>query len=170
MVYLGKGKVACAGHYGADDPIKSRDQFISIHTFNLDVLQKTSRVKLWIDRDYDEPKKRFLNAYTISLKSNGAPLADKDIAVWYVVRDQPGYDSYNAKRIEDRMKAGGKSATVRTDPTGHAHLALPEFDSVQDIHASYQLLVRFNADHKFPEFDSADLPQLEFYANSGLDP
>jgi len=170
IVYLGKGKVACAGHYGADDPIKSRDQFISVHTFNVEVLQKTNRVKLWIDREYDERQKRFLNSYIISLTSNGAPLADKDITAWYVGRDQPGYDSFNSKRIEDRMKAGGKSVRVRTDSSGKAHLALPEFDGITDIHASYQLLVRFNADNKYPEYNSAELPQLEFYANSGIDP
>jgi hypothetical protein len=170
MVYLGKNKIACAGHYGADDPIKSRDQYISIHTFNVEVAQKTSGVKLWIERDFDESQKRFLNSYTISLSSGGKPLGDKDVTAWYVRRDQPGYDSYNSKRIEERMKAGGKSVILHTDSDGHARLVLKEFDGIDDIHASYQLVVRFNADHKYPAYSSAELPQLEYYANSGLDP
>jgi hypothetical protein len=31
-------------------------------------------------------------------------------------------------------------------------------------------VIRFNADHKYAAYDSAELPQLEYYANSGLDP
>ncbi len=111
MAYLGDGKVACAGHYGADDPIKSRDQYISIHTFNVEVLQNPSKVKLWIERESDAPSKRFLNSYNVSLTLNGAPLPDKDITAWYVARDQPGYDSFNSKPLKERMAAGGKTVT-----------------------------------------------------------
>ena len=168
--YLGKGKVACAGHLGADDPIHSRDQYISLHTFNVQVLQKTTETRLWIERGFDAGKKNFLNAYTISLTSNGAPLPEKDIQVWYVARDAPGYDSWNKTSLEERMKAGGKSLTLRTGSDGKARLELPEFDGITNIHASYQLVVRFNADHKYPEHKPAQLPQLEFYANSGIDP
>jgi hypothetical protein len=168
--YLGNNKVACAGHLGADDPIGARDQYISIHTFNVQVQQKTSTPKLWIERGYDATKKSFLNTYTISLTSNDAPLPDKDIQVWYVARDQPGYDSYNSKPLADRMKAGGKSITLHTDANGKATLDLPEFNAVTDIHASYQMVIRFNPDGQYPDYRSAELPQLEYYANSGLDP
>ncbi len=167
---LGGGKVACAGHYGADDPIKGRDQYISIHTFDVEVLQKPAQVKLRIDRDFDEQKRRFLNAYSISLTRDGAPLANKEISAWYVARGQSGYDSFNSKRLEERMAAGGKSVALRTDEKGKAHLELPQFDDIEDIHASYQIVIRFNSDHKYPAYDSAELPQVEFYANSGLDP
>jgi hypothetical protein len=170
IVYLGKGKLACAGHYGADDPIKSRDQFISIHTFQVEARVKPAHVKLWAERDYDDAKKRFLNAYSISLKTDNTPLAEKDIHVWYVARNSPGYDSFNSKRLEERMALGGKKIVVRTDSHGIAHLRLPEFDRIEDIHASYQLVISFNTDHKYPEYESVQLPQLEFYANSGLDP
>jgi hypothetical protein len=170
IAYLGNGKVACAGHYGADDPIKSRDQFISVHTFNVEVLQKPTHVKLWVDRKFDAPTKRFLNSYDISLTLNGAPLPNKDIAIWYVARNQAGYDSYNSKPLKERMVAGGKTVTLHTDSSGKAELSLPEFDAVTDIHTSYQMVIRFNSDHKYREYLSAQLPQLEFYANSGLDP
>lgn len=170
IAYLGGGKVACAGHFGADDPIKSRDQHISVHTFNVEVLQKAAPVKLWVDREYDATRKRFLNSYKVSLKLNGAPLADKDITAWYVARDQPGYDSFNSKQLKDRMAAGGKTLTLHTDAAGKARLSLAEFDGITDIHASYQLVIRFNSDHKYREYLSAQLPQLEFYANSELDP
>jgi len=33
-----------------------------------------------------------------------------------------------------------------------------------------QLVVRFNADHKYPNYKPAQLPQLEFCAINGLDP
>jgi hypothetical protein len=168
--YLGTGRVACAGHYGADDPIKGRDQFISIHTFNVQVLRKTQSAKLWIERGYDAVKKNFLNSYTISLTSSKTPLADKDVQVWYVARDTPGYDSFNSKPLAERMKMGGKIVTVHTDAEGRARLDLPEFDGVTSIHASYQMVIRFNADGKYPGYKVAQMPQLEFYANSGLDP
>lgn len=168
--YLGNGKVACAGHLGADDPIHSRDQYVSLHTFNVHVLQKTAETRLWIERGFDAGKKNFLNSYTILLTSNGAPLAGKDIQVWCVARDAPGYDSWNKTSLEERMKAGGKSVTLRTGSDGKAKLDLPEFDGITNIHASYQMVVRFNADHKYVEHKPAQLPQLEFYANSGIDP
>ncbi|HTL29893.1 MAG TPA: sialidase family protein, partial [Tepidisphaeraceae bacterium] len=168
--YLGHGKVACAGHYGADDPIGGRDQYISLHTFAVQTLHKTTTPKLWIDRAFDNAKKSWLNRYTITLKADDKPLGGKDIEVWYVARDKPGYDSFNSKPLAERMKLGGKTITLRTDANGSATLALAEFDNIESIHASYQLVIRFNADHHDAEFNSAELPQLEYYANSGMDP
>ena len=168
--YLGNHKVACAGHLGADDPIHGRDQYISLHTFSIQVLRKTSSTKLWVDRGFDEVKQSFLNSYTISLTSNNAPLADKDIEVWYVARDAPGYDSWNSKLLAERMKLGGKSLTLHTGPDGKAKLVLPEFDGIANIHATYQMVIRFNAGHQYPDYKPAQLPQLEYYANSGIDP
>src|ERR1043166_5379230 len=144
MHYLGAGKVACAGHLGADDPIGGRDQYISLHTFKVQVMRKTGDAKLWIERGYDEARRTFLNSFTISLTSTvhssihsstnplihqstnpsihqsinqpaGSPLAEKDIQVWYVARDAPGYDSWNSKPLAERMKKGGKTVSVRTD-------------------------------------------------------
>jgi hypothetical protein len=168
--YLGHGKVACAGHYGADDPIGGRDQYIALHTFNVQTLHKTTTPKLWIERAFDDTKKDFLNRYTITLKANDKPLADKQIEVWYVARDQPGYDSYNSKPLAERMKLGGKTVTLTTNDKGEAQLNLPEFDNIESIHASYQMVIRFNADHHDKDYNSAQLPQLEYYANSGIDP
>src|SRR5262249_45378840 len=125
--------------------------------------------KLWIERGYDETKKSFLNSYTILLTANSAPLADKDVQVWYVARDTPGYDSYNSKPLAERMKLGGKVLTVHTNATGEAKLDLPEFNGITNVHSTYQMLIRFNVDQKYPDYKPAQLPQLEYYANSGLD-
>jgi len=141
-----------------------------MHTFNVEVRQKTAATKLWIERDYDEAKRSFLNSYTIFLSANCAPLAEKDIQVWYVARDAPGYDSYNSKPLADRMKLGGKTAAVHTDSNGEAKLELPEFNGITNIHASYQMVIRFNPDKKYRDYKPAQLPQLEYYANCGLDP
>ncbi len=165
--YLGHGAIACAGHLGADDPIGGRDQYISLHTFNVQSRRKARTAKLWIDRDFNEKTQRFLNAYEISLNADGKPLANRDLQIWYVARDRPGYDSFNSKPLKDRMALGGKSLTLHTDSSGNAKLSLPEFDGITDIHASYQLVVRFNADSKYSDFNAAQLPQMEFYANSG---
>jgi hypothetical protein len=168
--HLGGGRIACAGHYGGDDPIGGRDQAINLHTFRVEAIRISAPTRLWIDRRFDAATRRFVNAYTISLTAHGAPLADKEIDVWYVARDQPGYDSFNAKPLAERMKAGGKSMKLRTRADGTADLLLPEFEGVPDIHASYQLVIRFNADGNDPDHAPAELPQLEFYANSGMDP
>jgi hypothetical protein len=168
--HLGGGRIACAGHYGADDPIGGRDQYITLHTFNVQTLHKTATPKLWIERAFDDAKKNFLNRYTISLTLEGKPLANEPIEIWYVARDQPGYDSYNSKPLAERMKLGGKTVALKTNEKGTAQLDLPEFDNIESIHASYQMVVRFNADHRDARYNSAQLPQLEYYANSGLDP
>jgi hypothetical protein len=180
--YLGNGRVACAGHLGADDPIHARDQYISLHTFNVQVLRQTARTRLWIERNYDVTRRSFLNSYTVTLSgfnptspsntnSAGAfPLPSKDVEVWYVSRDAPGYDPWNKKSLGDRMKLGGKTIVVTTRGDGQATFSLPEFDGITDIHQSYQMVVRFNPQHQYPPLKPAQLPQLEFYANHGLDP
>jgi hypothetical protein len=168
--YLGDGKVACAGHRGLDDPIGQRDQYVALQTFRLQVLRKTASTKLWIERDYDQGTRSFPNSYTLSLTADGTPLANKDIQVWHVFRDAPGYDSWNKTPLAERMRLGGKSTTVRTGPDGKARLELPEYNGITNIHSSYQVVVRFNSDGEYPDYKPAQLPQLEFYANNGLDP
>jgi hypothetical protein len=168
--YIGHGVIACAGHYGGDDPIGGRDQSINLHRFSITAAGKPVATKLWISRGYEETKKRFLNSFTISLTGNGKPLESAAIDVWYVARDQPGYDSFNSQPLEARLKSGGKRVTLHTGEDGTANLKLPEFDGIASIHASYQMVIRFNADHTDPRYASASLPQLEYYANSGLDP
>jgi hypothetical protein len=168
--YIGHGVVACAGHYGGDDPIGGRDQSINLHRFSITAARKPMATKLWIDRGYDKNHKRFLNSFAISLSGDGKPLGNKAIDVWYVARDQPGYDSFNSRPLEARLKLGGKRVTLHTGEDGIAKLQLPEFDGIASVHASYQLVIRFNADHVDPRYASVSLPQLEYYANSGLDP
>jgi cytochrome P450 len=77
--YLGNGRVACAGHYGADDPIGARDQSIDLHTFDVRVARKGRPAKLWVEREFDPATRRFRNAYTVSLTADGKPLADKEV-------------------------------------------------------------------------------------------
>jgi hypothetical protein len=170
MNYLGNGKVACAGHFGLDDALGKRDQYVCLQTFKVEVLRKTVAAKLWIERDFDEATRSFPNSFTISLTVNGAPVTNKEVQVWHVLRDAPGYDSWNKTALSERMKLGGKSLTVRTGPDGKGRFALPEYNGITNTHTSYQVVVRFNADRQYPDFKPAQLPQLEFYANNGLDP
>jgi len=48
-------------------------------------------------------------------------------------------------------------------------LALTEDNNITNTHLSYQMVVRFNPDGRYLEYKPAQLPQLEFYANNGLD-
>ena len=168
--YLGRHRVACAGHFGLDDRLGARDQYVCLQIFNLEVLRKTVGTKLWIERDFDEKTRNFLNSFTVSLTADGRPLADKTVQAWHVFRDGPGYDSWNKHTLEERMKLGGKTVALHTDAAGHAKLRLPEYDGITNIHSSYQLVIRFNADGQYPQYQPSQLPQLEYYANNGLDP
>ena len=160
MNYLGNGKVACAGHLGLDDAFGKRDQYVCLQTFKVEVLRKTVATKLWIERDFDEPTRNFLNSFTVSLTANGAPVTNKDVQVWHVFRDAPGYDSWNKTPLAERMKLGGKTIAVRTGPNGTGRFALPEYDGITNTHRSYQVVVRFNPDGQYPDFKPAQLPQL----------
>ena len=64
------------------------------------------------------------------------------------------------------MREGGKLVRARTDQEGKARVALPHLDGIEDVHLSYQLVVRFNMDRTDPDYRPAQTPQLEFYANS----
>lgn len=166
---LDDGRIACAGHLGADDPIGKQDQHVSLHLFRLQVNRQTQDVRLEIEREFDEAAGRWLNAYTLRLTRQDQPLADKEIEFWYVERDAPGYDSWNKAPLEERMAQGGKLIKARTGADGAARISLIGLDAVESIHHSYQVIARFNAARQDPDYKPAQTPQLEFYANSRPD-
>ncbi|MBI3866632.1 MAG: exo-alpha-sialidase [Planctomycetia bacterium] len=160
------GRVLCAWHRGADDAFAGAEQFVGVHLFRLKVNRPTAKTRLNIDRGYDAAQDRFLNEYLLTLTADGRPLPEKNIELWYVARDAPGYDSWCHKPISERMKAGGKLISATTDARGQARFALAEFDARTIVHDSYQLFARFNADRSDPDFAPATTPQCEFYAVS----
>ncbi len=166
---LDDGRIACAGHLGGDDAIGQRDQYLSLHLFRLKVLRRTKDTRIDIERDYDETGRKYRNSFTLKLTCDGKPLSAKELELWYVERGQPGYDSWNKHPLAERMQRGGKLLKARTGPTGRATLTLPELDKVRDVHHSYQLVARFNADRSDPDYQPAQSPQFEFYANSYQD-
>ncbi len=154
---LDDGRIACAGHLGADDPIGERDQYISIHFFRLEVRHKTTATRLTMERDYDAATGRWPNAYTLTLTSDGQPLADKEVTFQYT----PG----------KHLPLPGETLTLRTDVQGKAHVALPDaFDEVEDRHAAYTVRATFNADRTDPDFKPARAPSMHFYALAHRDP
>lgn len=165
---LDDGRIVCAGHYGFDDPISAgrrHENYINLHTFRLKVNRRTKNTKIQIERDYDETARRWLNSYTIHLTQDGQPLSEREVELWYVERDKPGYDSWNAIPLTERMRAGGTVMRPKTDASGQAHVKLPdEFDKITDQHVSYQLVARFNADGADPDYKPCQTPQIEFYA------
>lgn len=161
---LADGRILCAWHRGADDAFEKANQFIGIDLFRLKVNRPTLATRLRIERDFDPQANLFLNAYTFTLTTGEKPVPGKTIELWYVSRDQPGYDSWCHTPIETRMKQGGKLLKAQTDRTGKAQFRLPEYDNVKNIHLSYQLFARFNADRSDPDYKPAATPQIEFYA------
>lgn len=167
---LPDGRIACAGHFGYDDAMGTRDQYVSVHLFHINVLRKTRDTKIDLVRDFDEAGQKWLNRFTLRLTCGGEPLAGKEMEFWYVERYQPGYDSYNAESLEQRMKEGGHLLKVRTDVAGIAHVALPGMENVTNPHLSYQVVARFNADRSDPDDKPAQTMQFTFYENSVVPP
>jgi hypothetical protein len=163
--YLGEGRFANAGHWGGDNAPGQFDQYVMIHFFNVEVLRKTANTRIELVRDFDEATHRWKNAYTLTLTCDGAPLAGKDLQVWFVERDKPGYDSRGNARLEDRMKAGGELMRVRTGAGGLARFDIARLDAIRNQHYSYQLVARFNADRSDPDYKPAITPEFEFYAD-----
>ena len=167
--YLGNGRIVCAGHYGADDPLGQTNQYVVLHSFNLEVLRKTKATRIDVERDFDEARNRYLNAYAVTLTSDEKALADKELEFWYVMRYQPGYNAFNSVPLEERMKMGGKIIKARTDRDGKAHVAMPDLDKIDELHMTYQFVVRFNADRSDPDYRPAQTRQLMFYAKAYQD-
>ena len=88
-----------------------------------------------------------------------------------VERYKPGYDSWNATPLAQRMKAGGAILKPKTDIAGKARVELPaRFNKITNPHLSYQLVVRFNMDRSDPDYKPFQTPQLEFYAFAPMPP
>ncbi|MEX1231195.1 MAG: sialidase family protein [Planctomycetaceae bacterium] len=169
---LGDGRIVCTGHLGADDPIgegRTHENAIYLHTFRLKINQPTKSSRIKIARDYDESRRLWLNSYTLKLLQGDEPLPHKELEFWYAERYQPGYDSFNAVPLDERMKAGGTLITVTTDENGVATVQLSKrLDETTNPHLSYQLVVRFNMDRATPEYKPYQTPQLEFYAHAKM--
>lgn len=168
MQYLGNGKVACAGHYGSDDPVeKSYDNYAVLHIFDLQVAGRRKEANITLMRNYNEREQKWDNVYVLALMCEGEPLAGKEMEVWYVERWQPGFDQVRKNTLEQRMRMGGKLVRLTTDSDGRATLALPEFDETTDIHHAIQIVARFNADRSDPGFLPAQSLQYMFYSRAG---
>ncbi|MBI85977.1 MAG: hypothetical protein CMJ81_22505 [Planctomycetaceae bacterium] len=171
---LPDGRVACTGHYGADNAIdagRTFENYINLHTFRLQVNHQTKDTKIWVERDYDENQRRWLNSFSVQLTQEGEPLEDKRLEFWYVERYKPGYDSYHATSLAERMKAGGTLLHPKTDAKGRAHVRLPDrFDKITNPHLCYQLVVRFNMDGGDLDYKPFQTPQFTFYALAPLPP
>ncbi|MEX0978252.1 MAG: hypothetical protein WDZ48_05345 [Pirellulales bacterium] len=99
------------------------------------------------------------------LTDDEKPIPEHELELWFVERDKPGYDSYNATPLTARMLAGGTILRAKTDANGQARIKLPErFDAISDPHVSYQLVARFNADGADAAYKPFQTPQLEVYA------
>lgn len=172
MYALPDGRIVCAGHFGADDPIgegRTHENDIRLHTFRLKVNQRTKPTRIQVERDFDAAGKKWRNSYTLKLTQEGQPLANRMLEFWYAERYQPGYDSFGKVPLDKRMKAGGTLIKVTTDEKGIARVLLPaRFDEITNPHLSYQFVVSFNLDCSDPAYKPYQTPQLELYAYTPL--
>jgi len=177
MYCLGDGRVACAGHFGHDDPIvhvEGETHFVErhrlhLHLFRVNVHRRMKDTAILVERERGEGLEKWPNAYALTLLCEGQPLPGKELEFWYVERYQPGYDSFGKDSLEDRMAMGGKLLKVSTGTDGKARVELPHLDAVDNLHLSYQFVARFNADGSDLAFKPAQSPQFEPYANCAAD-
>ena len=167
---LGNGRIVCAGHYGHDDAVKTVDQYLVLHEFKLEVLRKTKTTKIEIERDFDEERNLWPNAYTLTLTADGEPLADKEIEFWYVMQHKPGYDSWNSSPLAERVEMGGTLIQERTGAHGKVHIALAHLDEIEPGRTAYQFIAKFNADRSDAEHKPAQTPQWELRCECRQDP
>ncbi len=163
--YLGNGQFANAGHYGYDSFYGEMDQYAMIHFFRVEQLRKTKNTHIELVRDFDETKSRWKNAYTLTLTCDGQPLAGKELEFWFAERGKPGYEDFVKTSLEERMKMGGETIRVTTGSDGAAHVAIPRLDAITYIHHAIQLVARFNADRRDPDYKPAQTLEFQFYSN-----
>jgi hypothetical protein len=120
--------------------------------------------RLAVDRTWLEPEGRWANSYTTTLTAGGTPLAGQEVELWFAERDRPGYDEKGAQGLDERMREGGELMRAVTDDRGTARFDIPRLDAIRNIHYSYKLIARFNADRRDPGYKPAQSPQLEFHA------
>ena len=171
--HLGDGRIVCAGHYGGDDPISGDrvvDQCLTLHGFRLEIVRRTKTTKVKIQRDFDEKRNLWPNAYTLTLTADGEPLADKEIEFWYVMQHKPGYDSWNSIPLAERMEMGGTLIKERTGADAKVHIALTHLDEIQPGRTAYQFIARFNADRSDADYKPAQTSQWELRCECRPDP
>ncbi|MSO22670.1 MAG: hypothetical protein EXQ58_05325 [Acidobacteria bacterium] len=62
------------------------------------------------------------------------------------------------------MKLGGETLKGKTDARGIVRTEIPRLDQITNIHHSIQLVARFNADRRDPDYQPVQTPQCEFYS------
>lgn len=145
--YLGNGEFACAGHYGFDDPLeKGHANYINLHRFRLVVGERLMPATLSLRRCFDTAVRSDRNRYVVHFESNGSPVVDREIELWYFVygKDE-GADPFNRLSLEERITKGGQVMRGRTDRDGICVFNVAQFDDVpeEDIHHYVQYVVRF---------------------------
>jgi hypothetical protein len=163
--YLGGNRFANAGHFGGDNRVGEFDQYVMIHFFEIAVRRATKNTHLELTREFDEAASRWRNSYVLRLTCDGQPLAGKEIEFWFAQSGKPGYDDVGRHTLAERMSAGGETIRVTSSKDGLARISLPALDANQSIHHSIQLVARFNADRRDPDYKPAMTPEFEFYTN-----
>ncbi|MGI0135394.1 MAG: hypothetical protein ACREBW_10615, partial [Candidatus Micrarchaeaceae archaeon] len=169
MQYLPDGRIACAGHYGGDDPMALHNQYISVHLFHVGVSGTEKATDLYLKRDFNKAEQQWKNSFTLILRADGKPLSDQEIEIWYVERNKPGYEPYVGDlSLDARMRMGGHIVTRRTDERGEARIAFPQFDHLSWAQHTIQIAARFKPERNSQEYLPAETFLFEFYTDVNL--
>jgi hypothetical protein len=158
---LDDGRVLFTWHRGGDLGYKEADEWIGQHVFKLKVLHPRQRTKLKLERVYSEAEKRYICAFTATLTTEqGKPVAGQPVEFSIVGRDEPGYEPFGGATPWVK----GKKTVVKTDAHGVARVDYPEQAEVTNIHKSFQICARFNAEGETAGYVPATSMVMEYYA------
>lgn len=140
IIQLDDGRFLSMAHWGGDNFVGEIDQYIGQQVFHLEE-HLPAPTTLDLMRDRNSARTQYINSYTATLTAANNPVLDKEIKF--------------TVRADTRNRASYVTSTYirRTDESGRAHLALPQFNTCIDINRNYTVQAEFS-----PPTTNATLP------------
>jgi hypothetical protein len=137
MMMLPNGTVANFGHLGGDSGFGQQEMLIGADIFTLDN-HLPKALTLSLKRTKDSDNSRYLNAFSATLSSGSKPVAGAmlDFRFNPVWREDGAVNTLPQEQAPVIKHAA-------TDQNGVAHVAVPEFNGIGDIHFYYNADVVF---------------------------
>lgn len=137
MICLPDGRILTAWHRGTDAAFGQQDMSIGLHSFRLET-NLPAATQLTLDRSLSNDGKQFINRHRARLTVGNIPVTGKQIQLHLKLVWRP-----DGKYNDTPINQADVVATVITNEKGVAEFALADFESIRDIHHSYDLQASF---------------------------
>lgn len=131
------GTILNFGHRGGDSALGQEDMVIGVDRFRVENTMPAS-CDLMLSRRMDAEKRHYINAFTARLTAAGRPVAGQSLRF----RCQPVWNEDGSVNTAPQSEAAVQ-LNACTDDGGIAHIELPMFDGIPDIHFYYNIDVVF---------------------------